>query len=140
MEHQKYDLVLRNKRVKWIQLQSRLRSDTRIQLEEELKGAELQHRMCADEEVYLCELEQGSIISDSNNEDEDTKQTDGFMDPCKDGNQWKEMMFETTREAMDPYGFEINDYFMFAGEIGKERKFTDVVIKDKWRGHNLNYV
>ena len=53
MEHQMYDWVLRKKRVKWSQLQSRLRSDTRIQLEEELRGDELQHRMCAEEEVYL---------------------------------------------------------------------------------------
>ena len=45
---------------------------------------------------------------------------DGFMDPWKDGNQRKELMFETAREAMDPYGFETNYYCMFAGEICKE--------------------
>ena len=51
MEHQRYDWVLRKKIFKWSQLQSRLGSDTRIQLEEELRGAELQNRMCAQEEV-----------------------------------------------------------------------------------------
>ena len=43
--------------------------------------------MCAEEEVYLCEPEQGSILGDSSNENEDMRPTDGFMDPWKDGNQ-----------------------------------------------------
>ena len=119
VEHQKYDWVLQKKRVKWHQLQSRLRSNTRIQLEEELRGVELHHRMCAEEEVYLCEPEQGSILGDSSNEDEDMRLDDGFMDPWKDENQRKELMFETTRETMDPYGFETNGYCIFADEIAK---------------------
>ena len=56
---------------------------------------------------------------------------DGFMDPWKDGNKQKELMFEKTRKAMGPYDFETNDYCMFAGEIGKERQFAFVVIKEE---------
>ena len=125
MEHQRYDWVLQKRRFKWSQLQSRLRSD------KELREVELQHRMCVEEEIYLCELEQGSILGDSSNVDEDMRPYDGFMDPSKDGNQQKELMFETKREAMDPHGFETNYYSMFAGEIGKERQFADVFIKDE---------
>lgn len=59
----------------------------RVQLEEEHRWDELQHRMCVELEVYLCELEQGSILVDSSNEDEHMRPADGFMDPWKDGNQ-----------------------------------------------------
>ena len=59
-------------------MQSRLRHEARVHLEEELRGAELQHRICTEEEVYLCEPEQGSILGDSSNEDEDMRPVDSF--------------------------------------------------------------
>ena len=54
--------------------------------------------MCAEEEVYICEPEQGSVFSESSDEDEDMRLDDGFMDPWKDENLLEEMMFETTNE------------------------------------------
>ena len=39
MEDQRYGWVFHRKRIKWIQLQRRLKYDTRVQLEEELRGA-----------------------------------------------------------------------------------------------------
>lgn len=71
--------------------------------------------MCAEEEVYLCEPEQGSILVESSDEDEDMRLAKGFMDPWKDENQLRELMFGTTKEAMEPYDFDTNDYCMFAG-------------------------
>ena len=49
--------------------------------------------------------------------------TDCFMDPWKDENQRKELMFETTREVMDPYGFETNDYCMLQVKSVKKGNF-----------------
>jgi hypothetical protein len=109
MEEQRYGWVLRRKRIKWIQLKRRLMYDTRVQLEEELREAELQQRMCAEEEVYLCELEQGSTLDESSDEDEDMRIYGGFMNSWKDGNQLEELMFETTKEASKPYDFETNN-------------------------------
>ena len=57
MEDQRYGWVLQRKRIKWIQLQRRLKYDTRVPLEEEHRGAELQQRMFVEEEVYLCKPE-----------------------------------------------------------------------------------
>ena len=97
MEGQRYGWVLQRKRIKWIELQRGLKYDTRVQLEEELKGAELHHRFNAVEEVYLCEPEQGYVLVARSDEDEDMRLDDGFMDPWKDENQLRELMFETKR-------------------------------------------
>jgi hypothetical protein len=118
MEDQRYGWVLQRKRIKWIQLQRRLKYDTRVQLEEELRGVELQQRMCVEEEVYLCEPEQGSVLGESSDEDEDMRLDDGFMDPWKDENQLEELMFETTKEALKPYDFETNKWCMYTGFTG----------------------
>ena len=115
MEDQRYGWVLQRKRIKWIQLQRRLKYDTRVQLEEELRGAELHHRFDAEEEVYLCEPEQGSFLGARSDEDEDMRLDDGFMDPWKDENQLEELMFETTKGALKPYDFETNNWCMYAG-------------------------
>jgi hypothetical protein len=114
MEDHRYGWVLQRKRIKWIQLQRRLKYDTRVQLEEELRGVELQQRLCAEEEVYLCEPEQGSILGESSDEDEDMRLDDGFMDPWKDENQLQELMFEITKEALKNYDFETNNWCMYA--------------------------
>jgi hypothetical protein len=87
----------------------------RVQLEEELRGVEFQQRMCVEEEVYLCEPEQGPVLGESNDEDEDMRLDDGFVDPWRDENQLEEMMFETTKEALKPYDFETNNWCMYAG-------------------------
>ena len=39
----------------------------------------------------------------------------GFMDPWKDENQLEELMFETTKEALDPFDFKTNKWCMSAG-------------------------
>ena len=46
----------------------------------------MQQRMCAEEEVYLCEPEQGSVLGESNDEEEDMRLDGGFMDPLRDEN------------------------------------------------------
>ena len=84
-------------------------------MEEELRGDELQQRMSVEEEVYLCEPEQGSVLGESSDEDEDMRLDDGFMDPWKDENQLEELMFEITKEAFKPYDFETNKWCMSAG-------------------------
>ena len=86
MEDQRYGWVLQRKRINWIKLQRRLKYDTRVQLEEELIEADLQQRMCTEEEVYLCEPEQGFVLGERSDEDEDMRLDDGFMDPWKNEN------------------------------------------------------
>ena len=74
-----------------------MRYETRVQLEEELRRAELQYRMCTKEQVYLCEPKQGSILSESGDEDEDIRLVNGFMNPWKDENELREIIFGTTK-------------------------------------------
>ena len=42
----------------------------------------------------------------------------GFMDPWKDENHLEELMFEITKEALEPYDFETNKWCMSAGVTG----------------------
>jgi hypothetical protein len=62
--------------------------------------------MCAEEEAYLCEPEQGYVLGESSDEDEDMRLGNGFMNPWKDENQWEELIFEEKKEALNPYDFE----------------------------------
>ena len=89
--------------------------------------------MHAEEEVYLCEPEQGSILDESSDEDEAMRQAKGFMDPWKDENPLRELMFGTTKEAMDPYDFETNDYCMFVGfsRMRDDRQSSNTILNQE---------
>jgi hypothetical protein len=87
--------------------------------------------MYVEEEVYLCEPEQGSILGESGDEDKYMRLANGFMDPWKDENQLKKMMFGTTKETMEPYDFETNDYCMFVGcsSMRDDRQSSKTILK-----------
>ena len=68
--------------------------------------------MCTKEQVYLCEPKQGSILNETSDEYEDIRLVNGFMNPQKDENELREMIFGTTKEAMEPYDLETNNYCM----------------------------
>jgi hypothetical protein len=114
-EYHRYGWILQKKRVKWSFLQSRLRHKTSVQPKEELKRVELQHKICAGEEGYLCEPEQGPILGESSDDDEDMGLVDGLMNPLEDENKLRELMSETTEEAIRPYDFKINDWCVVGG-------------------------
>ena len=69
----------------------------------------MQHQIYAEEEVYICELEQGSILGESGDEVEDKGIANDFMDPWKDEIQLRELNFETKKEDKRPYGFETDN-------------------------------
>lgn len=76
MVNQRYGWVLQKKRIKWSQLQSRMRHETSVQLEEELRRDELQHGIYARGKGYLGEPEQSFNVRD---DDEDIKLMNGII-------------------------------------------------------------
>ena len=71
--------------------------------------------MDVEEEVYLCEPKQGSILGARSDEDEYMRLDGDLMDPWEDENQWEELIFENTKGTLKPYDFETNNWCMYAG-------------------------
>ena len=77
---------------------------------EKFKGVELQQNKVDGEEQVSCELEGGRV------------------------------MFETSVEAIEPYDFEINNLYMFAGENHDDGRSSYIATKKKEERQNLNFV
>ena len=55
------------------------------------------------------------------------------MNPWKDENELREMIFGTTKEAMEPYDFETNNYCMIAGfyRMRDDRQSSNTILNQE---------
>jgi pyruvate formate-lyase activating enzyme-like uncharacterized protein len=130
-EDQRYGWTLHKRKVKWNLLQKKLRQ--RIKRREELTRDELQQGRIVEDEVN-CEPEQGSILGEDSDDDEDMMLTNDCMNHLKGEDQLRDLMYETSKEVARPYDFKTNDWCVFAGFSSMEddrQSFKTITLIEK---------
>lgn len=149
---------MRKKKVKWQTLQLKQRQRLLSWLKEnELRGIEFERKLMAEDEVHICELEQGVLLKEEDTDKRFAEKPMGCMeDPyqneedsggdadkrpvqslikninirVEDQQAGEMMMSESSKKAMKPFDFKANKVCDFAGFDGEEHS-GNVVMKVK---------
>jgi hypothetical protein len=119
-EDQRYGWTMKKKKVRWHSLQMKLRKRMYARLKEELREAEYE------EEVYICELEQGVFFDEEEARDVEERFLDSLMNYWTSSDQHGDMMTEASNE--EPYIFYSDTLCMIAYLAGDEQQLDDVLM------------